>query len=283
VSTGEISKVADADKATGQHMFPNHAPQTADLRPSQTARKAALARSGPGTVADQDARPIRTGIREPRSNATFGIQLLAKPAPAKARPQSHAPRSALVRTLSAQAITHGQGQRPRDYDAVPDFMRNGHSERSLAPGGAWKASYRTRDFPGTSTRELLSVRSHNSRLMSSRDGRRRLPCVSRFGYSTWEDGDARTPAAHGYIVRALACWEVNHLSKCDQDFASATIWQFCRSEESSSPHGRSRVERLDTARYERAPRDRSGRSPSSEHPGMCAIIGYPGGPVRSRC
>jgi hypothetical protein len=80
--------------------------QTADLRPSQTARKAALARSGPGTVADQEARPIRTGIRESRYNATFGIQLLAKLAPAKARPLSHPPRWPLVRTQSAQAITH---------------------------------------------------------------------------------------------------------------------------------------------------------------------------------
>src|SRR5579859_4295333 len=57
--------------------------QTADLRPSQATRKAVLARSGPRTVADQDARKTGTGIREPRSNATFGVQLLAEPGPAK--------------------------------------------------------------------------------------------------------------------------------------------------------------------------------------------------------
>ncbi len=55
------------------------------------------------------------------------------------------------------------------------------------------------------------VRSHNPRLIRSRDARRCLLCVSRFGYSTCDDGDARAPAAHGSIVRALVCWEVNHL------------------------------------------------------------------------
>jgi hypothetical protein len=53
--------------------------QTADLWPSQTTPNATPAHSCPGTVADQEARPIRTGIRKCGSDATFGVQLLTSP------------------------------------------------------------------------------------------------------------------------------------------------------------------------------------------------------------
>jgi hypothetical protein len=51
-------------------------PRTGDLPRAQTTRKAAHALRWPGNPVREQLRPIRTGIREPRFNATFGVQLL---------------------------------------------------------------------------------------------------------------------------------------------------------------------------------------------------------------
>jgi hypothetical protein len=51
-------------------------PRTGDLRRAQTTRKTAHALSRPGTSARQQLRPIHTGIRESRFDATVGVQLL---------------------------------------------------------------------------------------------------------------------------------------------------------------------------------------------------------------
>jgi hypothetical protein len=51
-------------------------PPTGDLRRAQTDRKIAPALSRPGASAEEQVCPIHTGIREPRFNATLGVQLL---------------------------------------------------------------------------------------------------------------------------------------------------------------------------------------------------------------
>ncbi len=58
---------------------PDPHPQTGDLRRAQTAHKTAHALTRPGTSAEEQVRPIPTGIREPRFDATLGIQLLGHP------------------------------------------------------------------------------------------------------------------------------------------------------------------------------------------------------------
>jgi hypothetical protein len=84
-------------------------------------------------VADQEARPIRTGIRESRSNATFGIQLLTKPAPAKAPPLLWQTRSNAV-GASYPLRTRAEAARLRCHPGLHEKRAFGMATRLAALG-----------------------------------------------------------------------------------------------------------------------------------------------------